>query len=316
MSTLYGPILIVEDVPNVLELLEVTLRFKGYAVLTARNGEEALEVIARQRPVLIITDILMPKLDGYAFVQKLRLNPETRPIPVVFLSATYVTPEDALICQPEMSTASVVEGLYSSRYSSLPVAVAGCGWISLITTLGLALWLVGTSVALVSAAIWVRRSFTPSSTFVIRLDSVAPPHLFLSSTRSASLPAVSWLKRVWKPVPVRYWSCSGPQPAEVHLLDLGDLEEGLVQLVAGDVGGDEVTLGVAATGEDAVQVPAQDLPAAGAAGVPEDVEVLAARVPVPELDRGGQVLDHLGHVDVGPDPGRLGGRRAPGSASA
>ena len=48
MNKLYGPILIVEDVPNVLELLEVTLRFKGYAVLTARNGEEALEVIARQ----------------------------------------------------------------------------------------------------------------------------------------------------------------------------------------------------------------------------------------------------------------------------
>lgn len=94
MSTLYGPILIVEDVPNVLELLEVTLRFKGYAVTTARNGEEALDVISRQKPILIITDILMPKMDGYAFVQKLRLNPETRSIPVVFLSATYVTPED------------------------------------------------------------------------------------------------------------------------------------------------------------------------------------------------------------------------------
>jgi CheY-like chemotaxis protein len=93
MST-NGPILIVEDVPNVLELLEVTLRFKGYAVLTARNGEEAIDVITRQRPALIITDILMPKMDGYAFVQKLRLNEETRPIPVVFLSATYVTPED------------------------------------------------------------------------------------------------------------------------------------------------------------------------------------------------------------------------------
>lgn len=94
MNAMYGPVLIVEDVPNVLELLEVTLRFKGYAVVTARNGEEALEVVARQKPALIITDILMPKLDGYAFVQKLRLNPETRSIPVVFLSATYVTPED------------------------------------------------------------------------------------------------------------------------------------------------------------------------------------------------------------------------------
>lgn len=94
MTTSHGPILIVEDVPNVLELLEVTLRFKGYAVITARNGEEALEVVSKTRPALIITDILMPKMDGYAFVQKLRLNPETRSIPVVFLSATYVTPED------------------------------------------------------------------------------------------------------------------------------------------------------------------------------------------------------------------------------
>ena len=94
MSNVYGPILIVEDVPNVLELLEVTLRFKGYAVITARNGEEALEVIEGQKPALIVTDILMPKMDGYAFIQKLRLNPETRAIPVVFLSATYVTPED------------------------------------------------------------------------------------------------------------------------------------------------------------------------------------------------------------------------------
>jgi len=94
MTTAYGPILIVEDVPNVLELLEVTLRFKGYAVITATNGEEALDVISKTRPVLIITDILMPKMDGYAFIQKLRINPETRSIPVVFLSATYVTPED------------------------------------------------------------------------------------------------------------------------------------------------------------------------------------------------------------------------------
>lgn len=94
MNASSGPILVVEDIPNVLELLEVTLRFKGYAVLTARNGQEALEVIAKQRPILVITDILMPKLDGYALAQKLRVNPQTRQIPIIFLSATYVTPED------------------------------------------------------------------------------------------------------------------------------------------------------------------------------------------------------------------------------
>jgi CheY-like chemotaxis protein len=89
-----GPVLVVEDVPNVLELLEVTLRFKGYDVAVAHNGLEGLEMVQKVKPAMIITDILMPKMDGYAFVQKLRLIPENRRIPVVFLSATYVTPED------------------------------------------------------------------------------------------------------------------------------------------------------------------------------------------------------------------------------
>lgn len=89
-----GPILVVEDVPNVLELLEVTLRFKGYHVVSAHNGVEALEKVASVNPVLIITDILMPKMDGYTFVHTLRSGAETRKIPVIFLSATYVTPED------------------------------------------------------------------------------------------------------------------------------------------------------------------------------------------------------------------------------
>lgn len=88
------PILIVEDVPNVLEFLEITLRFKGYRVMTAQNGLEALEQIQKERPALVITDILMPKMDGYALVHRLRSDPETRPIPIIFLSATYVAPED------------------------------------------------------------------------------------------------------------------------------------------------------------------------------------------------------------------------------
>ena len=89
-----GLILVVEDIPNVLELLEVTLRFKGYRVSTARNGQEALDAMTKEQPALVITDILMPKLDGYALAQKLRVNPLTRTVPIIFLSATYVTPED------------------------------------------------------------------------------------------------------------------------------------------------------------------------------------------------------------------------------
>jgi CheY-like chemotaxis protein len=94
MNIPYGPILVVEDVPNILDLLAVTLRFKGYPVMTATNGEEAIERIAEQHPALVITDILMPKMDGFSLMHKLRTSPKTNQIPVVFLSATYVTPED------------------------------------------------------------------------------------------------------------------------------------------------------------------------------------------------------------------------------
>jgi len=89
-------LLVVEDIPDILFLLEATLKFKGYRVMTARNGVEALEVIQKERPALIITDILMPKMDGFNLVHRLRIKPETRTIPVVFLSATYVAPEDKM----------------------------------------------------------------------------------------------------------------------------------------------------------------------------------------------------------------------------
>ena len=94
MNIPYGPILVVEDVPNILDLLAVTLRFKGYPVITASNGEEAIKRIEEQRPAMVITDILMPKMDGFSLMHRLRTDPQTRQIPVVFLSATYVTPED------------------------------------------------------------------------------------------------------------------------------------------------------------------------------------------------------------------------------
>jgi CheY-like chemotaxis protein len=94
MTTHKGYLLVVEDVPDILALLVATLKFKGYDVMTATNGEEALAIIHKQRPALIITDILMPKMDGFSLVHRLRLNPSTRDIPVVFLSATYVAPED------------------------------------------------------------------------------------------------------------------------------------------------------------------------------------------------------------------------------
>lgn len=92
--TATGYILVVDDIADILNLLETTLTFKGHRVVTARNGQEALDTIQKERPALVIADILMPVMDGFSLVHHLRINPATRDLPVVFLSATYVTPED------------------------------------------------------------------------------------------------------------------------------------------------------------------------------------------------------------------------------
>ena len=94
MKTGQDYLLIVEDDLDILKLLETTLNFSGYRVITARNGNEGLEVIQKGHPAIVIADIMMPKLDGFGFVHRLRINPETRVIPVVFITATYVSLED------------------------------------------------------------------------------------------------------------------------------------------------------------------------------------------------------------------------------
>ncbi len=94
MNIQEGYLLVVEDTPDILNLMEATLKFKGFRVITARNGLEALDSIQKERPLIVITDIMMPKMDGFSLVHRLRINPETRNIPIVFLTATYVAAED------------------------------------------------------------------------------------------------------------------------------------------------------------------------------------------------------------------------------
>jgi len=94
MKKKQGYLLIVEDDPDILALLDTTLEFKGYRVATANNGKQALEIVQRELPVLVIADIMMPQLDGFGLVHRLRINPDTRMIPVIFITATYVAEED------------------------------------------------------------------------------------------------------------------------------------------------------------------------------------------------------------------------------
>jgi CheY-like chemotaxis protein len=94
MNTQQGYLLVVEDIPDILTLLDTTLKLKGYRVVTSRNGQEALEAVAKECPALVVTDILMPRLDGFGLIHRLRIDPETRNIPVIFITATYVASED------------------------------------------------------------------------------------------------------------------------------------------------------------------------------------------------------------------------------
>lgn len=80
-------LLIVDDEPNLLLAVAACLRGEGYEVETARSGEEALVHVARRVPDLIVSDIRMPRMDGYALARLLRSNARTDLIPIVFLTA-------------------------------------------------------------------------------------------------------------------------------------------------------------------------------------------------------------------------------------
>lgn len=80
-------ILICDDDPVILRLLEVNLEMEGYDVLSAHHGEEAYEIAGRELPDLIILDIMMPRWDGYQTAEKLKSDDKTEAIPIIFLSA-------------------------------------------------------------------------------------------------------------------------------------------------------------------------------------------------------------------------------------
>lgn len=86
-------ILIIDDDRFNQKLLAMNLERKGHATLTALDGQEGYDMAVRERPDLIVMDLMMPKLDGFEATQLLKSNPGTRHIPVVALSAK-VLPED------------------------------------------------------------------------------------------------------------------------------------------------------------------------------------------------------------------------------
>jgi two-component system OmpR family response regulator len=68
-------LLVVDDEPNIRELLSASLRFAGFKVASAATGGEALEAVARERPDLVVLDVMLPDMDGFAVVRRLREDP-------------------------------------------------------------------------------------------------------------------------------------------------------------------------------------------------------------------------------------------------
>ena len=82
-----GKILVVDDEIYIVHILDFSLGMEGYEVLTALDGEQALEKARAEHPDLIVLDIMMPKLDGYETCKMLKAEPATKDIPVILLSA-------------------------------------------------------------------------------------------------------------------------------------------------------------------------------------------------------------------------------------
>ena len=88
-------ILAVDDDEDICRLVQFCLERVGYAVQTAYNGREGLDLVAAERPDLIIADIMMPFMDGFEMVRRIKADPNTEDIPIIMLTArtgdTYVT---------------------------------------------------------------------------------------------------------------------------------------------------------------------------------------------------------------------------------
>lgn len=85
--TTNGRILIVEDTPANIQALSATLKERGYQISVATNGRQALDVLGRVRPDLILLDVMMPEMDGFETCLRLKASEQWRAIPVIFLTA-------------------------------------------------------------------------------------------------------------------------------------------------------------------------------------------------------------------------------------
>jgi DNA-binding response OmpR family regulator len=80
-------VLIVDDEPNILVALDFLLQKEGYEVLKATNGVEALQIIEKTPPVIVVLDVMMPEMDGFEVARRIRADEDNQDIRIIFLTA-------------------------------------------------------------------------------------------------------------------------------------------------------------------------------------------------------------------------------------
>jgi DNA-binding response OmpR family regulator len=80
-------VLVIDDDPVIVQLLRVNFEIEGFEVVSAADGKEGFERAKSDRPDVVLSDIMMPRMDGLALVTKLKGHPTTRALPVILLSA-------------------------------------------------------------------------------------------------------------------------------------------------------------------------------------------------------------------------------------
>ena len=81
-------VMVVDDEPDIRYLLRITLEGAGYGVVEAAHGEAALEQVRRSPPQLVLTDRMMPRMNGGELIERLRADESTKAIPIVMISGT------------------------------------------------------------------------------------------------------------------------------------------------------------------------------------------------------------------------------------
>jgi two-component system, cell cycle response regulator DivK len=87
-------ILVVEDQPDNRQIIRDMLADTGYEIIEAENGEEALAAVAKQRPDLILMDIQLPVMDGYAATRRIKTDPALKSIPVIAVTSYALSGEE------------------------------------------------------------------------------------------------------------------------------------------------------------------------------------------------------------------------------